>query len=79
MVSILYLLDIDNDYILYRYFLKMLEIFLSPPLYTDFIIPPKISNLIPDYVLNNMKLFLFIGDLLGAIVGSHFNAFTGSD
>ena len=51
----------------------------SPPLYTDFIIPPKISNLIPDYVLNNMKLFPFIGDLLGAIVGSHFNAFTGSD
>ena len=79
MVSILYLLDIDNDYILHRYFLKMPVIFLSPPLYTDFIKLPKISNPIPDYILNNMKLFPFIGDVLGVIDGSHFNAFTGSD
>ena len=49
-------------------------IFSSPPLYTDFIILPKISNPIPDYILNNMKLFPFIGDVLGVIDGSHLLA-----
>ena len=57
----------------------MLVIFSSPPLYTNFIRPPKVGNPIPDYILNDMKLFPFFEDMLGAIDGSHFNAFTVSD
>ena len=57
----------------------MLIIFLSPPLYTNFIRPPKVSDPMPEYILNNPKLCPFFEDTLGAINGSHFNAFTASD
>ena len=57
----------------------MLVIFSSPPLYTDFVRQPKVGNPIPDYILDDPKLFLFFEDALGAIDGSHFNAFTASN
>ena len=57
----------------------MLVNFLSPPLYTNFIRPPKVGNPIPDYILDDPKLFPFFEDALGAIDGSHFNTFTASD
>ena len=57
----------------------MFVIFLSPPLYTDFVRPPKVGDPIPDYILDNPKLFPFFEDALGAIDGLHFNAFAASD
>ena len=57
----------------------MLVIFSSPPLYTDFVRPPKVGDTIPDYILDDPKLFPFFEDTLGAINGSHFNAFTASN
>ena len=63
----------------YRYFLKMLVIFSSPPLYTNFIRPPKVGNPIPEHIFNDPKLYPFFKDALGAIDGSHFNAFAASD
>ena len=63
----------------YRYFLKMLVIFSSPPLYTNFIRPPKVGDPVPEYIFNDPKLYPFFEDALGAINGSHFNAFAASD
>ena len=57
----------------------MLVIFSSPPLYTDFIRPPKVGDPTPEYILNNPKLYPFFEDALGAIDGSHFNAFAASN
>ena len=51
----------------------MLVIFLSPPLYTDFIRLPKVGDIVPDYILDNPKLFPFFEDALGAMDGSHFH------
>ena len=50
----------------------MLIIFLSPPLYmyTNFIRPPKVGDPVPEYILNNPKLYPFFEDALGAIDGS---------
>ena len=36
----------------------------------------KVGDPIPDYILDNPKLFPFFEDALGAINGSHFNTFT---
>ena len=57
----------------------MLVIFLSPPLYTDFVRLPEVGDPVPDYILDDPKLFPFFEDALGAIDGSHFNAFTASN
>ena len=57
----------------------MLVIFSSPPLYTNFIRLLKVGDPIPDYILDDPKSFPFFEDALGAINGSHFNAFTASD
>ena len=57
----------------------MLVIFLSPPLYTNFIRPPEVGNPVPEYILNDPKLYPFFEDPFGAIDGSHFNAFAASD
>ena len=57
----------------------MLVIFSSPPLYTNFIRLLKVGDPIPDYILDDPKSFPFFEDALGAIDGSHFNAFTASN
>ena len=57
----------------------MLIIFSSPPLYTNFIRPPKVGDPIPEYILNDTKLYPFFEDAPGAINGSHFNAFATSN
>ena len=57
----------------------MLVIFLSPPLYTNFVRLPKVGDPIPDYILDDPKLFPFFEDALGATDGSHFNAFVASN
>ena len=57
----------------------MLIIVLSPPLYTNFIRPPKVGNPTPEYILNDPKLYPFFEDALGTIDGSHFNAFATSN
>ena len=56
----------------------MLVIFSSPPLYTNFIRLPKVGDPIPDNILDDPKLFPFFEDALGAIDGSHLNAFAAS-
>ena len=57
----------------------MLVIFLSPPLYTDFVRLPEVGDPVPDYILDDPKLFLFFEDALGAIDGSHLNTFAASN
>ena len=57
----------------------MLVIFSSPPLYTDFVRLPKVGDPVPDYILDDPKLFPFFEDALGAIDGSHLNTFAASD
>ena len=57
----------------------MLVIFSSPPLYTNFIRLLKVGDPIPDYILDDPKSFPFFEDALGAIDGSHFNAFAASN
>ena len=57
----------------------MLVIFSSPLLYADFIRLPKVGDPIPEYILNDPKLFPFFEDTLGAIDGSHFNTFAASN
>ena len=39
----------------------------------------KVSDSIPEYILNNPKLYPFFEDALGASDGSHFNTFAASD
>ena len=57
----------------------MLVIFSSPPLYTNFIRPPKVGDPVPEYIFNDPKLYPFFEDALRAIDGSHFNAFAASN
>ena len=57
----------------------MLIIFSPPPLYTNIIRPPKVSDPVHEYILNNPELYPFFEDTLGAIDGSHFNAFAASN
>ena len=57
----------------------MFDIFLSPPLYTNFIRPPKVGDPVPEYILNDPKLYPFFEVTLRAIDTSHFNAFATSN
>ena len=57
----------------------MLVIFSSPPLYTNFVRLPEVGDPIPDYILDDPKLFPFFEDALGATDGLHFNTFAASD
>ena len=67
-----------NNQIFCRYFLKILVILLSPPFYSSQIRPSKVSNPIPNYILNDSKFFPFFKDALGAIDGSHHNVYTST-
>jgi hypothetical protein len=55
---------------------KMLVIFSSALFYIDHVRLPGVGDPIPDYILDDPKLFLFFQDALRAIDGSHFNACT---
>ena len=57
----------------------MLVVFSSPLLYTNFIRPPIVGDPIPEYILNNPKLYPFFEDALRTIDGSYFNTFATSN
>jgi hypothetical protein len=62
-----------HDYISIRYFVKMLVFFSSPPFYNQYVHLPPIGAPTPPEILNNLKLYPFFKDALGAIDGTHIN------
>ena len=50
----------------------MLEIFLSPPFYTNYVSLPAADDLVAPYIRGNPKFFPFLKDAVGAIDGTHF-------
>jgi DDE superfamily endonuclease len=49
----------------------MLEIFSSPPFYTEYVQLPKVNDPIPPQVQLNPKRYPFFKDVIGAIDGTH--------
>jgi hypothetical protein len=56
----------------HSYFTLMLEIFSSPPFYTDYVSLPAADDPIAPYIRGNTKFFPFFKDAVGAIDGTHF-------
>jgi hypothetical protein len=50
----------------------MLEIFSSPPFYTNYIHLPAVDDPIASYIKDNPKFFPFFRDAISAIDGTHF-------
>ena len=61
---------IINTYIL-QIFPKILVIFSSPPLYINFIRPPKVGDPIPEYILNNPHSLSTLLEPLMAPISMH--------
>jgi len=57
----------------YRYFLKMLSFFSSPPFYNKYVQLPHADTPIPPEIWNNPEFYPFFRDALGAIDGTHIN------
>jgi hypothetical protein len=62
-----------TDLVCYRYFLKMLHFFSSPPFYIDHVKLPHINAPIPPKISNNTKFHSFFRDALGTIDSTHIN------
>jgi hypothetical protein len=56
-----------------KYFRKILVAFSSVPFYTNNVSLPKVSDPVPAHIHNNPKFFLFFGDAVGAMDGTHIN------
>ena len=51
----------------------MVDIFSSPPFYTNHMKLPTVNNPVPQEIQQNPKFWLYFKDALGAIDGSHIN------
>ena len=51
----------------------MLDIFSSPPFYTDFVHLPKINTPVSKYIKDDPKFYPFFRGAIGALDGTHFD------
>ncbi|CAA7270773.1 unnamed protein product [Cyclocybe aegerita] len=61
-----------------KYFQKVLNAVSSGPFYDLYVKLPDLSTPIPDYILTNSKFFPYFRSVLGALDGTHINAFTSA-
>jgi hypothetical protein len=62
-----------TNLVCYRYFLKILTFFSSPPFYNDHVKLPPADMPTPPEIQNNPKFHPFFQDVLGTIDGTHIN------
>lgn len=61
-----------------RYFRKVLYAVSAGPFYEHYVKLPNLSSNISDYIRKNPKLFPFLENALGALDGTHINAWTSA-